>query len=65
MATPAQVQFSPLALVDYGLSAFSTTSGIGLVTRGFEWGYADIWELNYATVVTTIWVPATDFGNYV
>lgn len=58
MASPANVIFAPMAAEDTGLSAFNTTSGIGLVTMGFVWGSADIW-MNVDPVRNTVWVQCS------
>lgn len=41
------------ALEDFGLEAKNTISGIGLVTYGFLWDCADIWNVADEDVTTT------------
>lgn len=49
------VTVNALALNDTGLCGNDTISGYGLVTFGFIWGCADIWNTAEESVSTT-WV---------
>lgn len=55
---PADVIVVGQALETYGLTAFNTIAGLGLVTYGFLWPCDAIWQPSDAAITTT-WVPAS------
>lgn len=56
MAIPVRVEFEPWAQATNGLTANNTVDGIGLVTFGWLWSCAAIWD-NYDYPRSTIWSP--------
>ena len=55
---PADVIVVGQALETYGLTAFNTIAGLGLVTYGFLWPCDGIWQPS-DNPITTSWVPAS------
>ena len=53
MAAPVDAIIAGEAVIDGGLSAFNTISGLGLNTFGFLWGCGEIWAPAYPPITTT------------
>lgn len=56
------VTVNGLGLNDTGLCGNNTISGFGLVTFGFIWGCADIWNPSDSPITTT-WVSCGSSGT--